>query len=108
MANIDALEIKNLQNQTPMDVAKEDNHVHIIQLFRLAAIHKVTEYGLCAMALYDFQAFEEAEISFDSGDFITHINQIDSGWCQGLRPDGKYGIFPANYVQVVDPSSILA
>ena len=38
MANIDDLQIKNLQDQTPMDIAKEDNHVHIIQLFRLAAI----------------------------------------------------------------------
>ena len=108
MAHIEDMNPKNSEGETPMDIAKERNQIYIIQLFRLAAIHKVTEYGLCAMALYDFQAFEEAEISFDSGDFITHIDQIDSGWCQGLRPDGKYGLFPADYVQVVDPSSIPA
>ena len=77
-------------------------------MFRLAAIHKVTEYGSCAMALYDFQAFEETEITFDSGDFITHIDQTDPRWWQGLGPDGNYGLFPANQVKLVDPSTIQA
>jgi len=65
-----------------------------------------SEYGLCAMALYDYQAADETEISFDPGQLVTHIDQIDPGWWQGLGPDGNYGLFPANYVEVVDPSTI--
>ena len=65
-----------------------------------------SEYGLCAMALYDYQAADDTEISFDPGQVITHIDQIDPGWWQGLGPDGNYGLFPANYVEVIDPSSI--
>ena len=66
-----------------------------------------SEYGLCAMALYDYQAADETEISFDPGQLITHIDQIDPGWWQGLGPDGTYGLFPANYVEVVaDPSTV--
>ena len=64
------------------------------------------EYGLCAMALYDYQAADDTEISFDPGQVITHIDQIDPGWWQGLGPDGNYGLFPANYVEVIDPSTI--
>jgi len=67
-----------------------------------------SEYGLCAMALYDYQAADETEISFDPGQLITHIDQIDPGWWQGLGPDGGYGLFPANYVEVVDSSTIRA
>ena len=66
------------------------------------------EYGLCAMALYDYQAADETEISFDPGQLITHIDEIDPGWWQGLGPDGNYGLFPANYVETVDSSTIRA
>lgn len=58
--------------------------------------------GLTARALYDYQAADESEINFDPGDLITHIDQIDEGWWQGLGPDGNYGLFPANYVELIN------
>lgn len=43
------------------------------------------------------------EISFDPGDIITNIEQVDEGWWQGLAPDGiTYGLFPANYVELIE------
>jgi len=59
-------------------------------------------YGVCAVALYDYQASDETEISFDPGQIISHIDQIDPGWWQGLGPHGNYGLFPANYVEIID------
>ena len=41
-----------------------------------------SDYGMCALALYDYQAADETEISFDPGQVITHIDQIDPGWWQ--------------------------
>ena len=41
-----------------------------------------SDYGLCALALYDYQAADDTEISFDPGQVITHIDQIDPGWWQ--------------------------
>lgn len=58
--------------------------------------------GMKARALYDYQAADDTEITFDPGDIITHIDTIDEGWWQGLGPDGTYGLFPANYVEVID------
>lgn len=55
-----------------------------------------------ARALYDYTAGEAGEISFDPGDIITHVDQIDPGWWQGLGPDGTYGLFPANYVELLE------
>ncbi|GBP37824.1 Drebrin-like protein [Eumeta japonica] len=57
--------------------------------------------GLTARALYDYQAADETEITFDPGDIITHIDQIDEGWWQGLGPSGVFGLFPANYVELL-------
>ncbi|XP_053606769.1 drebrin-like protein [Plodia interpunctella] len=57
--------------------------------------------GLTARALYDYQAADESEITFDPGELITHIEQIDAGWWQGLGPRGVFGLFPANYVELL-------
>ena len=46
---------------------------------------KQSDYGLCALALYDYQAADDTEISFDPGQVITHIDQIDPGWWQVRR-----------------------
>ncbi|OWA52913.1 putative Drebrin-like protein [Hypsibius exemplaris] len=57
--------------------------------------------GLRAIALYDYQAADETEISFDPGDVITQIDKVDAGWYQGMAVNGKYGLFPANYVEMI-------
>ena len=41
------------------------------------------------------------EVSFDPGDLITDIEEVDSGWWIGTAPDGSRGLFPANYVEVI-------
>lgn len=60
------------------------------------------DLGLKARALYDYQAADNTEITFYPGDIITHIEQIDEGWWQGFSPDGTFGLFPANYVELLD------
>lgn len=54
--------------------------------------------GMSAVALYDYQAADFDEISFDPDDIITDIETIDEGWWRG-KCNGKVGLFPANYVQ---------
>ena len=39
------------------------------------------------------------EISFDPGDVITNIDQIDEGWWMGDF-NGQRGLFPANFVEL--------
>ncbi|XP_066908925.1 src substrate cortactin isoform X6 [Halyomorpha halys] len=53
--------------------------------------------GYTAIALYDYQAAADDEISFDPDDIITNIDMIDEGWWRGSC-NGQYGLFPANYV----------
>uniref|UniRef100_UPI003590137E drebrin-like protein B n=1 Tax=Myxine glutinosa TaxID=7769 RepID=UPI003590137E len=62
----------------------------------------VQPYGLSARAIYDYQAADDSEISFNPDEIISEIEQIDEGWWQGRAPDGHFGMFPANYVELVE------
>ena len=42
------------------------------------------------------------EISFDPGDIIQEIEKIDEGWWKGRAANGHYGLFPSNYVEIID------
>jgi hypothetical protein len=44
---------------------------------------------------------DDTEISFDPDDEISHIEMIDDGWWRGRAPDGRIGLFPANFVQLL-------
>ncbi|XP_042264389.1 ribosomal protein S6 kinase alpha-6-like [Thunnus maccoyii] len=57
------------------------------------------DLGVTAVALYNYQAAGDDEISFDPDDIITNIEMIDEGWWRGMCR-GAYGLFPANYVEV--------
>jgi len=57
--------------------------------------------GLKAIALYDYQAADSDEISFDPDDIITDIEQLDEGWWRGSCK-GIVGLFPANYVLLIN------
>nr|XP_057933382.1 src substrate cortactin-like isoform X1 [Doryrhamphus excisus] len=59
----------------------------------------VEDLGMTAVALYDYQAAGDDEISFDPDEVITNIEMIDEGWWRGMCR-GVYGLFPANYVEV--------
>ncbi|XP_045460451.1 src substrate cortactin-like [Harmonia axyridis] len=82
-------------NVTSEYTAEEDEELYYT--------NEIIDTGITAIALYDYQAAAEDEISFDPDDTITHIEQIDEGWWRGMCR-GKYGLFPANYVELQDTS----
>ncbi|KAI9927326.1 hypothetical protein ASPWEDRAFT_122156 [Aspergillus wentii DTO 134E9] len=55
--------------------------------------------GSVAMALYDYEAAEDNELSFPEGAEILNIEFPDDDWWFG-EYSGKKGLFPANYVQL--------
>ncbi|KAJ3041204.1 hypothetical protein HDV00_009742 [Rhizophlyctis rosea] len=64
--------------------------------------------SLIALALYDYAAEESNEISLQENEHVTNIVQIDEGWWQGTNGRGETGLFPANYVELVDSSAASA
>jgi len=54
--------------------------------------------GLTATAVYEYEAGGDDELGFGEGELIINIEIIDEGWWRG-ECNGRYGLFPANYVQ---------
>ncbi|XP_045175182.2 dynamin-binding protein-like isoform X2 [Mercenaria mercenaria] len=57
----------------------------------------VTPY---ARTLYPFVGELADELSFDANDIVTLIQHVDEQWIEG-EIDGKIGLLPANYVEIV-------
>nr|XP_020441155.1 drebrin-like protein A [Monopterus albus] len=90
------------QHDVPERVSREVNLYEDLYVHSTTAEdHEADDSGqdICARALYDYQAADDTEITFDPDDIITGIDMVDEGWWRGYGPDGHYGMFPANYVE---------
>ena len=56
-----------------------------------------------ATVLYDFDGYaENGEISLQNGETVTvHNKNIGDGWWEGTTSNGRSGLFPAAYVQLI-------
>ncbi|KAK4618070.1 Vegetative incompatibility protein HET-E-1 [Fulvia fulva] len=61
--------------------------------------------GLEAIAQWDYEAREENEISFHEDERITHIEKVHEDWWMGRNAKGEEGLFPENFVKVVEERS---
>ncbi|CAL9708220.1 unnamed protein product [Knipowitschia caucasica] len=63
----------------------------------------LVEPQMSVRALYDYEAEDESELSFELGDIIRDVEAVDKGWWRGWSQDGRQGLFPANYVETISP-----
>lgn len=56
--------------------------------------------GMYVKALYDYNADDQTSLSFRKGDIIQVLNQLETGWWDGIMNDIR-GWFPSNYCAVV-------
>ncbi|KAG9012020.1 hypothetical protein FRB94_006820 [Tulasnella sp. JGI-2019a] len=62
-------------------------------------------WGVRARVEFNYEATEDIGIDLIEGEIITHIMAMNNGWWFGTRPDGIIGLFPANYVEVIEEAA---
>jgi len=62
----------------------------------------VQPQGPVYIAMYDYDAQDDDEVSFRENDHIVLYEMIDEGWMYGIvQRTGRKGMIPANYVELV-------
>ncbi|KAF9699366.1 hypothetical protein EKO04_002355 [Ascochyta lentis] len=58
--------------------------------------------GKRAVILYDYEKAEDNEVELREGDHVSDIDMVDEDWWMGTNSEGERGLFPANYVELVE------
>ena len=75
--------------------------------FFCAAVTMSLSGGQKAKALYDYEARAQDELSFKRHEIITVLgkDEEDEGWYIGTSSSGAKGLFPVNYVKVLEEAA---
>lgn len=97
-----AMPVQSLQEVVPVEKdLEEDTH----DLGRAAAETTVADQshgGLRALVQYDYEKAEENEVELREGEYVTDIEMVDKDWWLGVNARGERGLFPGNYVEMVE------
>ncbi|KAI1074030.1 hypothetical protein F5B20DRAFT_472236 [Whalleya microplaca] len=58
--------------------------------------------GKRALIQYDYEKAEDNELELREGEYVTNIEMVDEDWWMGSNSRGETGLFPSNYVELVD------
>ncbi|KAI9743518.1 MAG: hypothetical protein M1818_002831 [Claussenomyces sp. TS43310] len=58
--------------------------------------------GKRAVVEYDYEKAEDNELELTEGDHVTNIEMVDEDWWMGTNSKGESGLFPSNYVKLVE------
>ena len=58
--------------------------------------------GKRAVIQYDYEKAEDNEIELREGEYVTNIEMVDDDWWMGTNAEGESGLFPSNYVELVE------
>ena len=60
------------------------------------------ESGKRALVQYDYEKAEDNELELHEGEYVTNIEMVDEDWWMGQNSKGETGLFPSNYVELVE------
>ena len=55
-----------------------------------------------ALVQYDYEKAEDNELELVEGEYVTNIEMVDDDWWMGINQKGESGLFPSNYVELVE------
>ena len=64
--------------------------------------HGSSAGGKRALVQYDYEKAEDNELELVEGEYVTNIEMVDDDWWMGTNQKGESGLFPSNYVELVE------
>lgn len=58
--------------------------------------------GKRALVQYDYEKAEDNELELKEGEYVVNIEMVDEDWWMGQNLRGESGLFPSNYVELVE------
>ncbi|KAI1755105.1 hypothetical protein F4782DRAFT_489955 [Xylaria castorea] len=62
--------------------------------------------GKRALIQYDYEKAEDNELELREGEYVTDIDMVDEDWWMGTNSQGETGLFPSNYVELVEDEPV--
>jgi drebrin-like protein len=62
--------------------------------------------GHRAVVQYDYEKAEDNEVELREGETVTNIDMVDDDWWMGTNSRGETGLFPSNYVELVEGDDV--
>lgn len=94
------------QQELPEDEETQDPRASAAavaeQSFGQQADSRPATGGKKAVIQYDYEKAEDNEIDLVEGETVTNIEMVDDDWWMGTNSRGESGLFPSNYVELVD------
>lgn len=59
------------------------------------------------MVEHNYTQKEPDELSLISGETIFKINKLTEGWWEGVNSKGRKGMFPENFVRLVEGDKLI-
>lgn len=88
------------------DIARGAAQATAASTFGAEAAHHPTlgssTSGKRAIAQFDYEKAEENELELHEGEKVINIEMVDDDWWMGENSRGEKGLFPSNYVELVE------
>lgn len=102
-----AMPIRSLQAVVPDEKELEDDSHQDIGRAAAEAITETSAPGqatadIRAIVQFDYEKAEDNEVELREGEQVTDIEMVDQDWWLGVNSRGERGLFPANYVEVIE------
>lgn len=98
-----ALPIRSLEQAVPKEEELEEPTHDTARATAEATVHDTAHpSSIRALVQYDYEKAEDNEIDLKEGEYVTEIEMVDKDWWLGVNARGERGLFPSNYVEVVD------
>jgi hypothetical protein len=105
-----ALPIRSLEQVVPDETELEEEQTHDTgrAVAETSAQVAPTSQSIRAIVQYDYEKAEDNEIELKEGEYVTDIEMVDEDWWLGINVHGDRGLFPSNYVEIVEQASDVA